>query len=226
MRKTKKYHSEIIRAAKFSELVDKISGEAVQADNNDVLTGCEKWYTVKRDDDIMLVVVFKESVVISFRGTKTGKEWLNDFDGFIDSEGFHDGWNDVFRKYKIAVDAIVKENTIKKFYIFGHSRGGALAIRIAYYIADVYNTIINCITFGAPLLMDAIRRDRFRELPINSTRCEIWRDPVPKVPPKSVGYKCESFVYALNNKPWYFSPIPFLGIICHLDYYSNVRKWS
>lgn len=226
MRKTKKYHPEIVRAAQFSELVDEISGEAVEADNNHILTGSEKWYTVKHDDDIMLVVIFKESVVISFRGTKTGREWLNNCDGFLDSEGFHDGWNDVFHKYKDDIDNIVKENTGKKFFLYGHSRGGVIVIRVAYYIADTYSITINCITFGAPLLMDATRRDRFRELPINSTRCEIWRDPVSNIPPKAIGYKCESFIYALNNKPWYFLPIPFIGIKCHLDYYSNVRKWS
>ena len=227
MNKTKIYHPAIIEAAKYSELVDIITNSEIDFPDSDIIKNAVSYYTVKHFDDIMLVVINKDGVSISFRGTVTGREWVNNFDGFIDNEGFHDGWNDTFKMFKPDIDEIVKKCGIDfKYFTSGHSRGGALAIMVAYYLADFYKLTVNNVTFGAPLVMDAVRRDHFRELPINSTRCEIWRDPVPKIPPKAIGYKCESFVYALNNRPWYFLPLPGIGIRCHLDYFENVRMHS
>jgi hypothetical protein len=226
MSKTK-YNPILLDAVEYCELVDLLDeGKPVPADNP-IHRKSKKWFTIKKDFDICVVSIEERGIVISFQGSKQIKDWFNNFNGFMDCDGIHDGWHRCAKKFiPDLVNIISGEGIEKKVFFFAHSRGGALAILCAYHITKLLGSTINIITFGAPMVGNAEFRDEFRELPINSTRCEIGRDPVPRLAPKVMGYKKESFVKELNDKGWYFLPIPGVGFRAHVDYYSNVRKWT
>lgn len=223
----KPYNPILLDAVDYCELVDILDEGKLVPIDNPIFKKSKHWFSIRKDFDILLVSIEENRIVFSFQGSKELKDWFNNFDGLMDKDGLHAGWHRCFKKFKDDILRIVSGEGIgKKVFFFCHSRGGALGVLGAFYIAKYLGCTVNIITFGAPLVGDAAFRDEFRELPINSTRCIIGRDPVPKVPPKALGYKCESFIKELYDKAWYYLPIPGVGFRVHTDYYDNIRKWS
>lgn len=224
-----KYDPIMLDAAEYCELVDLFDEGKDVPPNNPIYrkNPLRDFYPLKRDSDICIVSNEPHRIVIVFQGSKQMPDWVNNFDGIKNGGDMHEGWYNTFQKFKDEIlKTVSSDGHMKKVQFFGHSRGGALAILSAYHVALLLGIPCHCLTFGAPMVGGRKFRDRFRLLPINSTRCEINRDPVIKIPPKVMGYKKESFIKEMNNKAWYLLPIPGVGFKVHVDYYSNVRRWS
>jgi len=219
----------LLDAVEYCEFVDLFDEGKNVPPNNPIYrkNPLRDFYPLKRDSDICIVSNEPFRLVIVFQGSKQLPDWINNLDGIKRVGDIHQGWYETFAKFKEEILKIISaEGHDKMVQFFGHSRGGALAIIGAYTVAQLLGIPCGCVTFGAPMVGGRMFRDKFRMLPINSTRCVIGRDPVPKMPPKALGYKNESFIKDLNNKAWYLLPLPGVGAKAHVDYYSNVRKWS
>jgi predicted lipase len=224
-----KYSPALLDAVEYCELVDLFDEKKDIPPNDPIYKKNPKmdFYPIIRDSDICIVSNEPARLVIVFQGSKQLPDWINNFEGFRKIGGIHEGWYETFMKFKEEILKIVSaEGNNKRVQFFGHSRGGALAVISAYHVGLLLGIPCGCLTFGAPMVGDRVFRDKFRLLPINSTRCEINRDPVVNIPPKIAGYKKESYIKDLNNKPWYLLPLPGIGARVHVDYYSNVRRWS
>lgn len=135
---------------------------------------------------------------ITFRGSDSLWDWVKNFIFFkkiIPYKGtnpkirVHTGFLNNYKSVRDFVHKIVKESSLKKVVIFGHSMGGAVstlaALDIQYNFKDVE---VGCIVIGCPKLgNDAFKKSFERRLP-DYKRVDYGSDIVPQVPPKCFGF--------------------------------------
>jgi len=133
----------------------------------------------------------KNALVMAFRGTNgTVYDWLNNLTcAFVDyknhgrvHKGFFESVQSIFSQMIKFATVCTKKEAVDKFYLTGHSKGGAMASLMAAMLADT--EIPNApkpevVTFASPRVGDIAF---VKSYPAQLTRYECCRDIVPHVP--------------------------------------------
>jgi predicted lipase len=95
---------------------------------------------LKTDLISCFIVRWNELVILSFKGSKSWREWLNNLNAWpeaTDQGRIHAGWLYTIKRYGPILYREIEADISsgKKIVLTGHSRGGALAILFAYMIA-------------------------------------------------------------------------------------------
>jgi hypothetical protein len=135
------------------------------------------------------VIEFDNVVAVSFRGTVTKREWLNNFNIRLIRTpygGIHAGFLHSIEQVTLMILPLVlsRLKVGRQLVVTGHSRGGALAVLFAFMVLLNGHDTNAVITFGSPMYCDAklVRfMERFR------TRMPVIRvvnkpDVVPLLP--------------------------------------------
>jgi hypothetical protein len=150
--------------------------------------------TVSFKDDTCNITRTEEEVIISFDGSSTLKEWWGNLKALRTVIGFHKNFKRTAEGFIPKVNQYIRQSD--NIVITGTSRGGAIAILVAYMLSIMkYNVM--CVTFVQPKV--AIKKG-YRNL-INSNievhRVIIGMDIVDNLPPFFKHY--ETFKYKLKG---------------------------
>lgn len=150
------------------------------------------------DSDTQSFIAAKgDHLVVCFRGTGSGKDWVVDANLFK-TDSF-DGKGRVHRGFKSALDSVWDRITAtlgtfdeeKKVFFTGHSLGAALAQLAAYRQATSgVNPVAGVYVYGSPRIGNPAYKTAYNSeigdksfLHINNS------DLVPQVPPRILGYR-------------------------------------
>ena len=138
-------------------------------------------------------------VVLAFRGTEDFKDWLGNakvWENEIKSGPVCDQTVKVHQGFKDAVHAITRDGALyqriselqkagRKFYITGHSLGGALATLLAYFSTTESNFKIDGVyTFGQPPVGNSGFKQCYDAQLLDKTfRFVNYKDVVPRLKP-------------------------------------------
>lgn len=146
-----------------------------------------------------------KTVAVSFRGTETPEDWLEDFD-FLEEDykpvpnsgDVHRGFQMVYESVRASVIGLVQQASAgcSSLWVTGHSLGGALAVLCAPDLAVNGTPAIvpQLHTFAGPRVAhDAIVGTSFRsffdgKIPICFRVVNLW-DRVPDLPPVTALYE-------------------------------------
>jgi triacylglycerol lipase len=134
-----------------------------------------------------------QTVIVSFRGTETPQDWLQDFDALafpfpdVANSGLvHQGFDAVYRTIRESVIAgvnAVRPNAAS-LWVTGHSLGGAVAVLAAFDLAK--NTVAPLVpqiySFAGPRVGDDVFKKNFDQtIPLCYRVWNRW-DIVPQLP--------------------------------------------
>lgn len=150
----------------------------------------------------------RREIVLSIRGTNSIRNFITDFffawedcafaGGCKVHSGFANAWSDVSGAATDAVAAARCLNPGFRVVATGHSLGGAVATIAAAALAR-RGFRVDCYTYGSP----RVGNEQF-VASMHRHRGRHWRvthldDPVPRLPPMSMGYRHVSPEYWLSN---------------------------
>ncbi|KAF7508723.1 hypothetical protein GJ744_008970 [Endocarpon pusillum] len=154
-----------------------------------------------------------QKVVVSFRGSKSARNWLTNID-FIAipsdiclfcgvHQGFWKSWVEARPRILTAVEEAVAQNPGYGIVSTGHSLGGALATLAA---ANLRNSgyDVALYTYGSPQVGTQVTANYISNQPGGNYRVTHTNDIVPKLPSGVVGYghvSPEYFIKSGNNVP-------------------------
>lgn len=153
-----------------------------------------------------ILISFKDSVVLAFRGTeatsiKDIKSDARAVSTACDSGGMiHSGFKDAFDDVRFDIEKrLAKDDVVNKpLYITGHSLGGALAI-VAAKKLEHPGGLAACYTYGSPRVGD---EDWIEEIKTPIYRVVNAADCVTMLPPSSE---------TITVMGWIFQFIPYVG---------------
>jgi hypothetical protein len=187
--------------------------------------------------DYGYIAEFPDRIVISFEGSKNLKAWISDFTAYPSKwedtlkhtktgekgtihNGFYEAWTyfkPVIENYLLSYNQsnkavcaqVWKEKKQPPIYVYGHSRGGALAALCARHIAKNLGVPCSCIMFGAPAQGNKEYRNEFNLLPINCTDVIHGYEFTRDLPPGWAGFRRAGRFLWLSEPLWhrYFSKI-------------------
>ncbi|MEE9412919.1 MAG: lipase family protein [Methylococcales bacterium] len=138
-------------------------------------------------------------VVVAFRGTEDFKDWISNVQVWENKmnktpncdqsvrvhEGFHDAVKSVVKDGQLFSRIAELQQTGRKFYITGHSLGGALSTLMAYFSAEKEAINIDGVyTYGQPPIGDSEFRQCYEAQLLDKTfRFVNHKDVVPRLKP-------------------------------------------
>ena len=149
------------------------------------------YFECKFTDTQTFVAVDSESIIITFRGTTSLRDWITNFDTelYMTDYGmnFHTGfYRGVTRSILRKVVEIIFDHPGKKIYLTGHSLGGAEAL--VCFVELLYTYGIrphSLVTFGAPRAVDTRSAGVLNVLYKNDYKRYVNNnDIVPHLPPE------------------------------------------
>lgn len=167
-----------------------------------------KFIECKATDTQLYILSNKHEQIVVFRGTEaTGanESTLKDIKTDLKiglRNGMHQGFKEAYDSIAEELNKHLKYHTPVMFT--GHSLGGALAI-IACSMST--HPRKSCITFGAPRVFNDTQAGIYDEfLGDNTLRYENEYDPVPYLPPYSMGYRHVGVCVKLNGEDQILNP--------------------
>ncbi|KAM4066472.1 lipase (class 3) domain-containing protein [Hirsutella rhossiliensis] len=151
---------------------------------------------------------YRREIVLSIRGTHSIRNFITDLvftwedcvysSGCKVHSGFANAWSDISNAAGNAVAAASRSNPGFRIIATGHSLGGAVAT-IATAHLERRGFVVDCYTYGSP----RVGNEQFVGF-MGRQRGRHWRvthldDPVPRLPPMSMGYRHVSPEYWLAN---------------------------
>jgi triacylglycerol lipase len=141
------------------------------------------------------IIESPDSIVISFRGSRTNPDWIADasikqtyFPYTRIKLGIHSGFAEVYKACREKIiDTLNKLDSSKQLYITGHSLGGALAVLCA--LDTAVNTAFTdpvMYNFGSPRVGNPKFVQSYNEIISNSVRIVNTNDIVALLPPAAV----------------------------------------
>jgi len=149
--------------------------------------------TMQFKDDTANISKTRKETIIAFDGSSTLKEWVGNVRAYFTVKGFHKNF---FKTAAGFMNELHLSKT-KNIMVIGTSRGGAIAIIVAYLL-KIAGYKVRCITFVQPKV--AVRKNAFRKLVeslLEVHRVIAGRDIVDNMPP--IGYHYETFEYKLDT---------------------------
>ena len=139
-------------------------------------------------------------VMIAVSGT-VKKQWYSNFD--LGEKKFHRGfYNCCFEIKKNLLKYLEKEKISEqnvRFFVTGHSRGGAAANLLGVYLSEKYGKKnVCCITFGAPNVAFCSENKKDYE---NIVNFENQNDIITVCPPGQWGFGKYGRIISLGEKP-------------------------
>ena len=150
-------------------------------------------------------------IVFSFRGSEGLNNWLENLHfaktdhnmscaGCKVHSGFYNCWK-ALKDHGIVVELrrLIATYPSAKVYMTGHSLGAAIAMLAAYELQYEFKIPVDgAWTFGQPRVGNQAFHDFYNDnSPRVTWRLTHWRDPVPHVPLKSMGFS------HIGNEVWY-----------------------
>ena len=143
----------------------------------------------------------KTEIVVVFRGSANLANWISDLNfprtsaypkcnGCKVHGGFYKAWQGLQDDVVHEVVSLTSKMPKAKLYITGHSLGAALAVLAAADLHYTWSLNVDFVfTFGEPRVGNQAFRDFYSKGSHVSWRVTHWRDPVPKLPLSSMGFK-------------------------------------
>ena len=150
---------------------------------------------VKTLDFYGFIIESSESIIISFRGSRSNPDWIADA-AILQSDvpytriklKIHSGFATIYKACRTQImNALSDLDSSKQLYITGHSLGGALAVLCALDAAvntDYKNPVMY--NFGSPRVGSPQFVQAYNDIVGNSIRIVNTNDIVPLLPPVSV----------------------------------------
>lgn len=150
------------------------------------------------------------SAIVSFRGTELAlDDWYTDARirrvrfaiGGVHLGGVHLGFREALAVVEDDVMAVLATPELRDrpLWLTGHSLGGALAVLLAARLRVMGRPIQGVYTFGQPRVGNyALAATLDQLLAGRHFRLVNGNDPVPRVPPKSLGYASSGFKLLLG----------------------------
>ena len=151
-----------------------------------------------RTDTAGFIIANEDAVVVSFRGTKTISNMITDVrankrgfsHGGVNGQvhaGFISAGETVFADIRGKISSL--QNAGQPILFTGHSLGGALATLAVARRLVPPGQVFGLYTFGSPRVGDGNFVNTFNGRYQQRTfRFSNYRDPVPRVPPKLIGF--------------------------------------
>jgi len=176
-------------------------------------------------NDFGVFIEYKDSVAIVFAGSDDLDDWKDNIDCNKVDVGediwIHEGFYDSSKKFFSTIGTYLSKLN-KKIFVYGHSKGGAIAKIVSWYLATKLKYKVNCITFGAPRVGGRTFRESFNLATIWCLQVRLKKDPVWKLPLHIMGYKSVGQLMYLRSAPWNY--LPGMGIAVHLSYHKRIGK--
>lgn len=167
------------------------------------------------------VAMYKDFLVIAFRGTKSAStkelvsniisdldvrrkkmEWLSgeakDVDNYREIR-VHRGFAKEYLRFRGDVFKAVDENRGKPIFVFGHSLGAALATLCAFDIRVSRDRDVHVYISGSPRVGGDEFREAFEKEIKVCVRITVGDDPFPRIPPRRMGYAHAGRLLALER---------------------------
>jgi len=185
--------------------------------------------SVVDETDFIMIVEEPKRVVFAIRGTagpqdgltRFLKGWLNnvsvfDRDGRSLYSGMADGFENTANDFAKVIHLNWQRWSGKKWFVTGHSRGGAEAICLGYFMYEQYRKNATVVTFGAPNVTNHSMTEFIALKGLRIYNVYTKYDIVYRTPP--LFYK-PGFHIPINTSP--ILPVPALfkrtrGILDHL----------
>ena len=157
-------------------------------------------------------------IVVAFRGSSNLRNWISDLsirhistykrcDGCEVHAGFYKAWLGLQRDVVSEVMRLLELQPVSRLYVVGHSLGAALAVLAAADFSHAYALNVSAVyTFGEP----RVGNEAFKEFYESASQEQItWRvvhhrDPVPKLPLSSWGFKHHAREVFYNSNSSHF----------------------
>ncbi|CAK84420.1 unnamed protein product (macronuclear) [Paramecium tetraurelia] len=156
-----------------------------------------------------------QAITVVFRGASNIKNFIADIDAKkiefnpICKCQVHEGFFAAYTSLKIHLDVLIGEYRIKypyaKYYVTGHSLGGAMATLFASELAMI-GVKVTLVTVGSLRVGDSDFYDWFSTLKVTHSRLTNKKDIAPHLPP--VRYEFEH----VNTEIWYKDGVNY--VIC------------
>lgn len=155
------------------------------------------WIEEGKTDTQSFIAAKDNHLVVCFRGTGSGRDWI--VDAKLLKTSSVDGKGRVHRGFKSALDSVWDRitNTLsvfddsKKVFFTGHSLGAALAQLAAYrQVITGPNPVAGVYVYGSPRVGNRDYKEAYDNLLSDKTFLHINNtDLVPQVPPRILGYR-------------------------------------
>lgn len=170
------------------------------------------------------VAIYKDKVIVAFKGTKNIKAWLSNVDTYpLDGDSklsilgqlkhgpwgkgtIHDGFYEGWMQFKDEIDKIVvpEAKVGKAVFVTGHSRGGSMATLCARHLAKNRGIKSTCITFGAPTVGTVeYAFEANNILKLNLTNVIHGYEFTQYVPPDELGFAYAGKMVMLPEPGWH-----------------------
>ena len=150
---------------------------------------------VKTLDFYGFIIESSDSIVISFRGSRSNPDWIADaaiiqtyFPYTRIKLGIHSGFAAIYKACRQQImNTLSAMDSSKQLFITGHSLGGALAVLCSLdaTVNTVYNNPV-MYNFGSPRVGNLKFVQAYNEVIDNSVRIVNTNDIVPLLPPAVV----------------------------------------
>lgn len=142
--------------------------------------------------------ITSKSIVVAYRGSQSIRNWftnaqilLEPMPGWCPGCAVHVGFLDAFREEQAtvvdSVTRLVKENPGYKLVITGHSLGGAIATIAATELRK-HGLQVSLVTYGSPRVGNEALA-KFISASGANFRVTHLNDPIPRLPPLTIGYR-------------------------------------
>ena len=161
--------------------------------------GCNKIIYIQKVSDIECYArIFDNTVIISFRGTDSKQDIINDLN-VIKTQKFkdigkniyvHSGFYNAYSQVIDKIHIIIANNKQTNNIIFsGHSYGAALCVLCAFSVYNTYNNVsVEVALFGCPRVGNRVFKKYYNNNLSNTYRVENGNDFVTKLPFKFFGF--------------------------------------
>jgi len=141
------------------------------------------------------------TLVLSFRGSENLQNWVENLKiaktdrnmscaGCKVHSGFYDCWRSLSRPMVAELRALRASHPLAAVYVTGHSLGAAIAMLAAYELEfEQHIPVAGVYTYGQPRVGNHAFRSFYNAgAPRRTWRLTHWRDPVPHLPLRSMGF--------------------------------------
>lgn len=200
-----------------------------------ILKNQELIFINDKDTDVQCFVrIERSSLSIVFRGSDSPKDWKTDFKFWQTTVPYgnkhsdirvHSGFINAYKSKNVRdkIHKIVRENSVEKIILSGHSYGAALAVLCAVDLQYNFpNKDYEVVVFGCPRVGNNAFQKSYNLRLFKTIRVEHKKDIITKIPFVLMGYRHVGAKIQLGSKSFF----EFCDMKHHAlqNYYSLIWK--